>query len=90
MLPKPARALPRRASACPVKYTGGYLAPKVTLKTKTNASYVWASMAGKTLTEGEHYTVTYSNNKNKGKAKVTIKGMGIFKGTVTKTFKITK
>ena len=36
------------------------------------------------------YTVTYSNNVNVGTAKITIKGIGNYTGTVTKTFKITK
>ena len=32
--------------------------------------------------------MSYSNNKNVGTAKVTIKGKGSYEGTVTKTFKI--
>jgi len=43
---------------------------------------------GKTLVENEDYTLTYSNNKNPGKAKVVIKGIGNYEGTVTKYFKI--
>ena len=34
------------------------------------------------------YTVSYSNNKNRGTATVTIKGKGRYSGTVTKHFKI--
>ena len=34
--------------------------------------------------------VTYSNNKNAGTAKMTIKGKGDYKGTIKKTFKIKK
>ena len=34
--------------------------------------------------------VSYSNNKNAGKAKMTIKGTGNYKGTIKKTFKIKK
>ncbi len=41
------------------------------------------------LVKGTDYTVAYSNNKNVGIASVTIKGIGDYKGTVTKTFKIT-
>ena len=43
-----------------------------------------------TLQNGYDYTVTYSNNVKVGTAKVTIKGIGNYTGTVTKTFKITK
>ncbi|MBR1532398.1 MAG: fibronectin type III domain-containing protein [Eubacterium sp.] len=40
------------------------------------------------MTEGKHYKLTYSNNVNPGTAKVTVKGIGNYKGTVTKSFKI--
>ena len=43
---------------------------------------------GVTLAEGTDYTVTYSGNRNVGKATVKIAGTGEFAGTVTKTFKI--
>ena len=43
-----------------------------------------------TLQNGYDYTVTYSNNVNVATAKITIKGIGNYTGTVTKTFKITK
>ena len=42
----------------------------------------------KTLTEGTDYTVTYKNNKNIGKATLTIKGIGKYTGTVTKAFEV--
>lgn len=42
-----------------------------------------------TLGENYDYTVSYSNNTNKGTAKVTIKGIGNYTGTVTAAFKIT-
>lgn len=45
---------------------------------------------GRTLRAGKDYTVSYSNNKKAGTAKLTIKGKGSFKGSVTKKFKITK
>lgn len=41
-----------------------------------------------TLVEGKDYTVTYSNNKKAGTAKATFKGMGLYAGTMTKSFKI--
>ncbi|MBQ9673221.1 MAG: hypothetical protein IJV39_01195 [Ruminococcus sp.] len=45
---------------------------------------------GKKLTLNTDYTVSYSSNKNVGTAKIKIKGIGKYTGTVTKTFKITK
>lgn len=42
------------------------------------------------LVAGTDYKVTYTNNVNAGKAKVTITGQGSFSGTKTATFKITK
>ncbi len=49
-------------------YTGEEIEPKVTVKTKgTNPV---------TLEEGTHYRVEYSSNINKGKAKVTVIGIG--------------
>lgn len=42
------------------------------------------------LKKGTDYTVTYSSNKKVGTAKVTIKGKGKYKGSVTKSFKIVK
>ncbi|MCB6994382.1 CAP domain-containing protein [bacterium 210820-DFI.6.37] len=41
-----------------------------------------------TLTQGTDYTVSYSNNINAGTAAVTLKGMGNYTGTLTKTFAI--
>lgn len=43
---------------------------------------------GKTLKNGKNYTISYSNNKKVGTAKVTIKGKGTYGGVITKTFKI--
>lgn len=40
------------------------------------------------LKSGTDFTVTYKNNKQSGKATVTIKGIGNYKDTITKTFKI--
>ncbi len=44
---------------------------------------------GRRLTEGRDYTLSYSNNRNVGTAKLKITGMGRYSGTVTKSFKIT-
>ena len=49
-------------------------------------SVEWGSV---TLKEGTDYTVSYSDNTAVGTATVTIIGKGNFKGTVSKTFKIT-
>lgn len=40
------------------------------------------------LIKDRDYTLTYSNNKNVGKATITIKGKGYYTGAKTKTFKI--
>jgi len=42
----------------------------------------------RSLTEGKHYTVSYSNNINTGLATVTITGIGEYTGTQTTTFNI--
>lgn len=42
----------------------------------------------KVLANGTDYTVTYSDNTNVGTATVTVSGMGIYKGTITKEFAI--
>lgn len=42
----------------------------------------------KTLTEGTDYRVLYENNINAGTGKVIIRGNGIYKGELTKTFTI--
>ncbi len=44
----------------------------------------------KELTEGEDYTVSYSDNINVGTATVTITGIGLYGGSGTATFEITK
>lgn len=43
---------------------------------------------GKTLTKDKDYRVAYKNNKNVGKATITITGIGSYKGTVTRSFNI--
>lgn len=58
-------------------YTGKAITPSVTV---TSGDTV--------LTSGKDYTVTYKNNKNCGKATVTVKGMGDYSGTMTKSFYI--
>lgn len=58
-------------------YTGKQIKPALTIKVN-----------GKALTADIHYTTTYANNINPGKATVTITGKGSYTGTLTKTFKI--
>lgn len=60
-------------------YNGKAKTPSVTVK-----------IEGTTLTQGTDYTVSYSNNKKAGTAKVTITGKGTCTGTKTVTFKIKK
>ena len=58
-------------------YTGKKIEPDVTIKD------------GKAkLKKGTDYTVKYENNVKTGKATVTIKGKGVYKGTVKKSFYI--
>lgn len=58
-------------------YTGKAIKPAPTVK-----------IGSTKLKKGIDYTVSYKNNKKIGKATVSIKGKGAYKGTVTKTFKI--
>lgn len=58
-------------------YTGKQIKPALNIK-----------VGSKTLTAGTHYTASYANNINPGKATVTITGKGSYTGTLTKTFKI--
>ena len=44
----------------------------------------------KTLTEGKDFTVSYRNNDRPGTAQAIFKGMGNYKGSVTKNFTIIK
>ncbi len=58
-------------------YSGAKITPKVTVKYK-----------GKNLKNNKDYKISYSNNALPGTAKVKIKGIGKYKGSKTKTFKI--
>ncbi len=48
------------------------------------------TLNGKTLKKGRDYTVSYKNNKKKGKATMVITGKGKYSGSIKKQFKITK
>ena len=63
--------------ASSVYYDGYEKTPSVTVK-----------HGNTTLVEGEDYTVSYQNNVEIGTGKVTVTGMGRYKGSVNKTFKI--
>jgi hypothetical protein len=58
-------------------WTGKQIKPALTVKAE-----------GKTLKSGRDYTVTYSANKNIGKATATVKGKGGYSGTLKANFKI--
>lgn len=58
-------------------YTGKSIVPKVTVKD-----------GNVTLKKDKDYKITYSNNVKVGTAKVIVKGIGIYEGTVSKTFVI--
>ena len=70
-------------------------ATKVTLS-KTSYTYtgkaikptVKVSVNGVALESGTDYKIAYSNNVNPGKASVKVTGMGLYSGSVTKTFQI--
>lgn len=59
------------------KYTGKSIKPSVKVIAK-----------GKTLKEGTHYKVSYSNNKNVGRATIKITGIGTLKGSKSVNFSI--
>jgi|GEM_PF-5461738 len=60
-----------------VTYTGGDLTPAVTVRD-----------GNKTLTKDKDYTVKYTNNRNVGPGKVTVRGKGDYTGEATGTFSI--
>lgn len=62
-------------------YTGDEVMPRAYLSYKER---------GYNLTEGKDYTIVYSNNVKAGKAKISMTGRGIFTGTTTRTFTISK
>ena len=58
-------------------YTGKRIRPAAVVK------------AGKrTLRKGTDYTVRYSNNKAIGKARITVTGIGRYKGSLSRTFRV--
>ena len=63
--------------ASSVSFTGSNITPSVTVK-----------VAGRSLTNGTDYTVSYSNNKNVGKATVKITGKGNYSGSLNAKFDI--
>lgn len=67
-----------KLSASTYKYSGSAKKPTVTVK-----------YGSKTLTKDTHYTVTYSNNTNIGKAKVIVKGKESSRYYGTKTLYFT-
>lgn len=64
-----------------VTYNGRKRYKTITVKAKLNGTV-------RTLKKGTDYTVAYKNNKYVGKATITIKGKGNYKGTFKRTFKI--
>ena len=63
--------------ASSVSFTGSNVTPSVTVK-----------VAGRTLTSGTDYTVSYSNNKNVGTASVYVYGKGNYSGSLSAKFDI--
>ncbi len=64
---------------CNYEYTG-----------KPIKQYIEVKYVDMLMGEGKNYSISYRNNVNAGTASVTITGKGIFVGSITKTFKITK
>ena len=58
-------------------YTGGPLTPTASVR-----------VAGKLMTQGTDYTVSYKNNVNVGTATITFTGIGRLTGTTTRTFRV--
>ncbi len=58
-------------------YTGKTITPKLTVLSGSEV-----------LTEGTDYTVSFSGNKNAGKATVVLSGKGSYEGKIEKSFKI--
>lgn len=79
-----------------IVYGGEKLQAKGVSLSKTAYTYsgkakkpaVTVTFDGKKLKAGSDYTVSYSANKNVGKAKAVVTGKGKYEGTITKTFKI--
>lgn len=61
---------------------------KYTYDGKAKKPTVSVTLDGKTLEKDTDYTVEYKDNKNIGKATVTITGIGNYSGTITKKFTI--
>ena len=55
---------------------------------KARTPAVRVTYDGAELTQGADYAVSYSNNKNAGTAKVTVTGLGFYKGESSLTFTI--
>ena len=75
--PKSISGMTATLSTTSYTYSNSAKKPTVTLKNGTTK-----------LKSGSDYTVTYSNNKNVGKATVKLTGKGNYSGTKTLTFKI--
>ena len=63
--------------ASSVSFTGSNITPSITVK-----------VAGRTLTNGTDYTVSYSNNKNVGTSNVYVYGKGNYSGSLSAKFDI--
>jgi len=65
-----------------VTFNGKAQTPKPSVKVYDEDCDEWRTLSSK------NYTVTYKDNKNVGKATVTIKGKGEYYGSVTASFKV--
>ena len=69
-----------------VEVSGSY--PYTGTEQKPSGNNVTVTLNGNTLTEGDDYTLSYSDNTNAGTATVTVTGTGDYSGTATGTFTI--
>lgn len=76
-----ARTITMSGFANKVNYTGKPVFQNVVLTDKAS---------GETLKKNVHYSITYENHVNSGKATMVITGLGKYSGTIKKTYTISK
>lgn len=86
--PKPATTETHPVTATKKKITSISGIKNVTYTGKAIKCKIVVKDGKTTLKENKQYKVSYKNNKNCGIATITITGIGDYKGSLTKTFKI--
>ena len=75
-------------SACDIKI-GGVYSYTTTYDGSAQTPSLTVKKGSYTLVKGTDYTVAYKDNINAGEAKITLTGIGSYKGSLTKSFTIT-